>query len=219
MGGLSRKIIPIHSNETAGILTGTIVSVTGDDMCVQIQDDTFSAKKAFSCLIDPEPDDIVICSSQTNDRVYILGILERKGDSRANLSFPADACIEAKKGNLNIQTSNHLTLASDQLNCLSKNVIHKSQEAMISYEHLTASGEEVQAGFKTVRVVSNLINTMARQMINSFKGYIRKTEGSDIVKTGQMTRQIDGLYALDSKHTFMKSKKVTKIDGDKILMG
>ncbi len=40
-----------------------------------------------------------------------------------------------------------------------------------------------------------------------------------MVKSGQMTRQTDGLYAMDSKHTIMNSKKSTKIDGEKILMG
>jgi hypothetical protein len=40
-----------------------------------------------------------------------------------------------------------------------------------------------------------------------------------MIKAGQMTRCAEGLYAVDSDQTVMKSKKNTIIDGEKILMG
>jgi len=63
------------------------------------------------------------------------------------------------------------------------------------------------------------MSTMAKQVIDRFKSYIRHSENSDQVKAGQMTREVSGLYSMDSKYTIMVSKRDTKIDGERIHMG
>ena len=213
------KVIPIHSHTESVIRTGSVLSAGSDEIIVNIAGDTIKTQKAFSCIIDPEPDDIIICTENENGMFYILGIIERQGAQKMSLSFPSDAQIQVNHGSLNINSTDRVTLASKDVSCFSKRVIHKSHEAIVSYDHMTASGNELQASFKTVRLISNLINTMAKQVIDKFKGYIRSTEDNDMVKAGQMTRNADGLYSMDSKYTIMNSKKSTKIDGEKILMG
>ncbi|MCF6246842.1 MAG: DUF3540 domain-containing protein [Desulfobacula sp.] len=219
MNNPARKVIPIHSNYKSDILTGSVVQVISDKIRINVAGNIKEAKRAFSCMVDPEPDDIIICSQNNDGTAYILGIIERSGSQKMSVSFPSDACIRSNQGSLNINSSESITIASKQVNSFSKRVIHKSHEAVISYDNIIANGDELQASFKTVRLISDLINTMAKQVIDRFKGYIRKTEDNDMVKSGQMTRQTDGLYAMDSKHTIMNSKESTKIDGKKILMG
>ena len=219
MNNSARKVIPIHSNNKPAVRIGSVISVISDEIIINMAGGTIKAKKAFSCIIDPEPDDIIICTENENGAAYILGIIERPATQKMSLSFPSDTRIQVKQGSLNITSMDSVTIASKDLNCFSKRVIHKSPEAIVSYEHITANGNELQASFKTVRLISNLINTMAKQVIDKFKGYIRSTEDNDMVKAGQMARQAHGVYSMDSKHTIMKSKKSTIIDGDKILMG
>ena len=213
------NVIPMHSGHEAAIRTGTVISVISGDIRIHMTGDIITAKKAFSCLIDPEPDDVIVCTENENGMVYILGIIERPATQKMRVSFPSDTQIQVNQGGLHINSTDHVTLASKEVNCFSTRIIHKSREAIVRYDHITAGGNELQASFKTVRLISHLINTIANQVIDKFKGYIRSTEDSDMVKAGQMTRRADGLYAVDSKHTIMNSKKSTKIDGEKILMG
>jgi len=219
MNNSAGKVIPINSNNESVIRTASVISIISDEIIINMTGETIKAKKTFSCIIDPQPGDIIICAESENGMVYILGIIERPGTQKMNISFPSDVAFQAGQGNLNINSSDNVTIASKEVNCFSKRVIHKSQEAIISYDNITANGSELQASFKTVRLISNLINTMAKQVIDKFKGYIRSTEDNDMVKSGQMTRNTDGLYSMDSKYTIMNSKKSTKIDGEKILMG
>jgi hypothetical protein len=136
------------------------------------------------------------------------------------LAFPADATILAENGNLSALCRKSVTLAAgDKLCCLSDQVIHKSREAVVDYDEVVARGTSLQASFKTVRLISQMVNTLAKQVIAKFKNYIRHTEDYDQVKAGQMTRKADGLYSMDSKYTVMVSKKDTKIDGERIHMG
>jgi len=219
MNSSASKIVPIHSNNKSAVRTGSVTSVISDEIIINMAGDKIKAKKAFSCFIDPEPGDIIICNESETGKVYILGIIERPGTKKISISFPSDAQIKTKRGSLSINSPDSVSIASNNVNCFSKKVIHKSHEAILSYDNITASGSELQASFKTVRLISNLINTMAKQVIDKFKGYIRSTEDSDMVKAGHMARQVDGLFSIDSKHTIMNSKKSTKIDGEKILMG
>lgn len=219
MKNLARNVIPIHGGNDSAVKTGSVISVASGDIRVDIAGENKKAKKAFSCVIDLMPEDIIICSENNDGMVYVLGIIERPGAQTMNLSFPSDTRIRADQGTLNINSSEGVTIASENVNCFSTRAIHKSREAIVSYENIIATGNELQAGFKTVRLISNVINTMAKQVIDKFKIYIRHTEDNDMVKAGQIARHTDGLYSVESTHTIMKSRKTTMIDGEKILMG
>lgn len=219
MNNLARNVIPIHHGNDSAVRTGSVISVGFDEIRVDMAGEIKKAKKAFSCFIDLMPEDIIICSEDSDGRVYILGIIERPGPQKTTLSFPFDTQVRVDEGTLNINSPEGITLASKNLNCFSARVIHKSREAIVSYETVTAVGNEFQANFKTVRLISNLIHTMANQVIDKFKGYIRHTQDNDMVKAGQISRTTGGLYSMESKHTLLKSKKTTLIDGEKILMG
>ena len=219
MNSSARKVIPIHSNKTSDICTGYVISTMSGEISINIAGEIKKGKKAFSCIIDPEPDDIVICTENEDGIVYVLGIIERLNGQKINISLPSDTNIQANNGSLNLHSSENVTIVSKDINCFSKKVIHRSHEAIVSYDDITANGNELHAQYKSVHLISNLINTIAKQAIKKFIGYIRSTEDTDMVRAGQMTRHADGVCAIDSKYTMLNSKKSTKIDGEKILMG
>ena len=110
-------------------------------------------------------------------------------------------------------------VATDKLNCFSDQTIHKSREAIVDYGNLTAKGSNLNASFKQVSLISNIINTIAKQVIAKAQNYIRHTEDYDQIKAGKMARNVSGLYSMNTKYTVMVSKKDTKIDGERIHMG
>ena len=220
MNSSAEKIIPIHADTESVVRQCSVIAVESNNaMVVNINGKSRRAKRAFSCLVDPQAGDLVICTENANGMVYVLGIINRPVTQKMRLSFPADTDIQVNRGSLNIHSTDSVSIAATSVNCFSKKVIHKSNEAIIAYDTVTARGKDLQASYKTVRLISNLINTMAHQVIDRFKGYIRSTEDHDMVKAGQITRTAEGLHIMDAEHTIMNSKKCTKIDGEKILMG
>jgi len=211
--------VPLHHGGEPGIKTAVVEKKLAGSFIVMFPDGTREARKVFSCLVDPQINDRVLCTGCDEGIWYILAIIERPERTDMALSFPGNTNLNVHGGSLDIQSTSRLTLASESLNCLSDVSVHKSRDFVFASDSVTATGNEVQANFKTIRIISRLINTMARQVIERFKGYVRHTESGDMVKAGQMTRNTKGLYALDSEHTIMNSKGSTKIDGDKILMG
>ncbi len=224
MSNLKNKTIPLPlplplPEAESAIKDGIVIAVSLNAAIVCISGKKIKAKKAFSCVIDPEPDDRVICCRNRDGQFYILGIMEREKNEKMKFSFPSDAIFESREGSINIIAKDNLAMASDKMNFFSGKELHKSDEATISFKELTASGNTLMANYKTVNWISRLINVMANQVINKFKAYVRHTEDNDQVKAGQATRNVKGLYSMDSKYTIMVSKESTKIDGEKILMG
>lgn len=220
MSMTQEKVVPLTLSEnTDTIVNGTVTAVSADTATVSIAGMHVTAKKAFSCFVNPAPADTVICCRDESGRFYILGIMERNAAAPTKISYPPDTEIASRNGSIRFVSAKSMTMASENLNFVSGEAVHKSRTATISFTDMTATGNNLRASYKTVSVISNLINTMARQVIARFKGYIRQTEDNDEVKAGQSTRTVKGLYSLNSRHTVMVSKESTKIDGEKILMG
>lgn len=214
------NVVPFRELEGPGIQQARVVSVTDDAVEIQIAGLPRTARVAFSCLVRPQPEDQVLCAGDADGRHHILAIIERPGAQDMTLGFPADITLAAEKGAVRVTTGDSMTLAAaDRIACLSDRVVHRGREAVVAYDEITAKGTRVQAAFKTIRIIGDLVNTMARQLIEQVKNYVRRTEDYDQVNAGRMTRKVDGLYAMDSQHTVMVSKKDTKIDGERIHMG
>ena len=216
----SANVVSLREGTEPGAQNARVVSISGQEAEVRLSGCIRKARVAFSCLVRPMAGDLVLCTENESGEHYILGIIERPGAQNMVISFPADATMLAKYGAFSVVSGKAVTLASgDRLNCFSGQAVHKSREAVVDFEDLTARGESLQVHFQTVRLITRMMNTLARHVIDKFKTYVRHTEDYDQVKSGQMTRKVDGLYSMDSQNTVMVSKKDTKIDGKRIYMG
>ncbi|MFP3998409.1 MAG: DUF3540 domain-containing protein [Desulfosalsimonas sp.] len=214
------KVVPlsIPANESP-VASGIVIDVSGKTSIVDISGTRINAQKAFSCFADPEPSDRVICCRDEHGCFFILAITERKNNGVTKITYPSDTAIQVPKGSISIESKNSVTMASENLNFFSGNTVYKSSSATVCFDDITAAGNNLQARYKSVRLISDFINTMARQVIDRFRGYIRSTEETEQVRAGRSARRVKGLYSVESGHTIMASRESTKIDGEKILMG
>ena len=206
------------SIEKAMIKNGRVISIMSDHILIEIAGKAHKAQKAFSCFIEPVPDDIVICSRDETQMLFILGVLKRQDNRAVTFSYPAETLMVSKDGRLDLRSKQSLSLASHDLSLFSQNVVHKSRQATVALDEITATGVTLQASYKTVKFIGEMLYTMAKQAIAMFQGYIRNTENTDQIKAGQINRRTDGMYSMDSKYTIMVSEKDTKIDGERIHM-
>lgn len=214
------RVHPIFEPVPSAICQATVLAVADESIDLDVAGIKQSALAAFSCLVRPEPNDVVMFCRNASGINYVLGIIERPGEKNMNIELPGDATLRTRSGSLSMISSTSVNLlAGNRISCISDQAIHKSREAIIDYTDVTARGESMQASFTDIRVFSDLMCTMAKQVIDRFKCYIRHTNDYDQVKAGQMTREVSGLYSMDSRHTIMVSKKDTKIDGERIHMG
>ena len=216
----SAKVISLiqHSDEQK-LDKATISSNTSKNIILNVNGKDTPAKVAFSCLVQPEINDVVLISGNEYSGFYILSILERPDATDMSLSFPGNTVLNSSNGSLQLHASETVALTANKLTCIAENSIHKSEKAYVNYSELNATGENANVSFKTIKVLSKMMSTIAQHTINKFKTYLRHTEQADQISAGQMTRDVKDIYSMNSKYTVMVSKKDTKIDGERIHMG
>ena len=96
----SGNVVPLREQTEPEVQNARVVSVSGKEAVIRMSGVTQAAQIAFSCLIQPEPEDLVLCTKHETGAHYILGIIERPGTQNMTLSFPADATMHADKGAL-----------------------------------------------------------------------------------------------------------------------
>jgi len=175
------------------------------------------AKVSFSCLIAPEPGDIVLSMADETGTFYILSIIERlEGKDTATLSLPENTVLNSP-GSISLMAGKVVNLiSSEQLNCISTKALHKSRETLIQSEEITAKGQQLSGYFQKLNLVSTFVHTFSERFIRKTISYIRKTDSDDQVSAKQMIRHAEGLYSLKADVTMMKSDKDTFIDGDHV---
>ena len=220
MSACKENLVPLPVTERNNpVITGTVEEVSSDTSTIRVSGVRVQAQKAFSCFTAPQVEDTVICCRNEFGNFYILGIMERRHTGRTKITLPGDTSVDAGGGDIRITSEETVTMAGKNLNFFSGETVHKSNNATISFENTTATGNTLIAKYNTISILGNLISTLARQAIGRFKTYMRHTENSDRLKAGSAARTVKGLYGVDTGHTIMTSKESTKIDGKKILMG
>jgi hypothetical protein len=189
---------------------GVIITRNGEQCLVRV---------AFSCLVEPQAGDIVLLAEDISGENYILSVLERPGSKQMLLNFPGDTTLQSKAGSLKFVAEASVDVSANKASISSNVSFLKSKSLTASIGEAYLSGSDVKVNFDAITVVSNLLTTMAKTAIHKFTHYIRSSEQSDRVQAGQMSRDVKGMYSMDSKYTIMVSKKDTKIDGERIHMG
>jgi hypothetical protein len=208
------NIVPIsvtnNSPATEGNVSGRIHKIQQGNIQVDHNGKLINTQKAFSCLVEPMVDDIVLVSKDQHQQAYVIAILQRDDETQMQVQLAP---------NTTLTSSEKLTLHSEQINQLSVKSLQKTSEATFDFQQGLIRGDKLHSHIRHVHTISDMISTMAKQAIQKFNTYIRKTDTSDQVQAAQMGRKVDGLYTMNSKHTIMVSQKDTKIDGEHIHMG
>ncbi len=197
-----------------------VISVAGDRIEIEIDNQPRPAKVAFSCLVEPKQGDVVLYAGIERDIFYILSILERPESQSMKLAFPGDAVLSSRQGSLSISSSHSINLiAETQLNNIAQETLFKNKRTIIQSEEITAKGGELSANIRRVNLVSEIVHSFAERFMRKAKTYIRQTEVNDQIEAGQLMRKAKGLFSMKSNVTIMKSEKDTIIDGDHIFTG
>lgn len=217
MNSMNQNVIPLQPT-TSATRSAEVTGINETQYQLRLGDQMISALKAFSCLIEPMVSDTVMVSFDENNQAYIIAVLHRNETSTATLSVPANTQIQCEE-QLTIQSGKKTAIISEQISEVSDQRVMKTKDAVMDFDKAVVSGQSAHAHVRALHMVGDTITSMARQAIQKFGNYMRKTDQADQVQAAQMTRKTEGLYSMKSGNTIMISQHDTKIDGEHIHMG
>lgn len=218
---MKKNVVSLHKNNYSLNETGTVKGKSGSFFVLETQEGLINARKAFSCIVEPEPGDKVLVNISERE-CYILSILERPFEHGQNLSleFPADAKFKAPNGQIDIISSKDLNiLSAGKTDLFSSKLNISSMDAEMKAKRFKSSMDEVDVTAKKITLFSETLISMAKRVTQTAQNIMRKVEGVETVSAGNLIQNIKKVFSQNSGHTVFTAKKDMKIDAKRIHMG
>lgn len=216
----TEKIAAINGSEQLTIQSGTIDALIDEGYRITTPHGHVTAQRAFSCIIDPMLDDVVLFSTDERMQGHILSILERHQEKNTCLDFPADVTIKTSQGQMYIDASEGLNLSTEQeMNLLSDKLSISADRGLVNIRNLSAIGSTLVCKIRNIHTLVHSLETVADHWLQKLKNSFRQVEGVDQLKTRDSLHTIDNLYSMRSKQAAILAKKDIKMDAERIHMG
>ena len=216
----AEKVTAIHSHYDVRIETGIVQSSQNNRFQIITQTGSIMAVKAFSCLMEPQPGDIVIFSAETGSASHILSITERPDSGDARLKFEGDLTFNVTQGQLHLNAQQGLNLSSQQdINLASEEVAVLAKKAFFGIDSVNAIGEKLVARIDNIQSFAQTLETVAEQLLQKFKNAFRVVEGIDQSRAQDVIHTAKNLYSMNSRQAAIIAKKDIKVDAERIHMG
>jgi hypothetical protein len=161
------------------------------------------AQRAFSCLVEPEPGDLVLVD-RSEAETYILAVLARRGAAPMRVAMPDGASIAAEGGKLRIAAG----------------TLQMEAEAT----QLATQGLDVTAGRTDVRVgrvgiLAEAIETIAQRVVARLRRSYRFVEETEQVRARDIDQRASGHMHIRGDATTVQGTALVKLQADQIHLG
>lgn len=198
--------------------TAIVVSRQGRDIKVMSQDWTHDARAAFSCLVAPEPGDLVMIA-EADGVQWVLAVLERISAAPLLLLAERDLTI-ASAGTMRLAASGEVALdAGTTMRVSGREVeVHASVLRSVAGEILHV-GQRITSHVTTYRLVADLIESFAEHVLQRARRSTRIVEQTDHLRSADIDHGATGTVQIQARQAFISADTVVRIDAAQIHMG
>lgn len=161
------------------------------------------ASRAFSCLVEPAPGDLVLVG-RAGGQAYVLAVLERRGDAAMRLAMPDGATIGDGAGRLN--------LAAGML-------VVDADTTQVATRNLDVAATRAEAHLGRASLFAEAIETIAQRIIGRFRSVFRFVEETEQLRARDIDQRASGHMHMRGATASLQAKALVKLQGDQIHLG
>lgn len=193
--------------------TGTVVAATNEAglYSVNTAQGPLGARRAASCLLEPQAGDRVWVAGDLEMGVYITAILEREAGVPVHLCLPPGSSLGT--------TSGVLSLQADSLRLVSRQLSVQAESAALCAQTLVGVGTEATWSFGRVKLICDLLESFADRFLQFSRWSQRTVDGMDQVRSKQIDYRADQTMQLQAENFIADASNLVKVDGEQIHLG
>ncbi|MBI4702920.1 MAG: DUF3540 domain-containing protein [Deltaproteobacteria bacterium] len=216
MSNLARKLDRARLHQEIA----TVVEVGQDDRVgVQLDGRRHAARRAASCLLRPEPGDVVLLALGSGWEAWVLAVLERKG-ARARLELDGDVEISAPRGRLSLAGQEGLALTSaGELSLAARAVRLRALEGSLVVGTLVYVGRLIEAQVEKVSTVADAAELLAERLVQRVGRLYRRVTEMEQVRARQIDYTAEATLTLRGENAVVSARKLAKVDAEQIHLG
>lgn len=167
-------------------------------------------RRAASCLLLPEPGDMVLLAPAGED-IYLLAVLERAAVTPGQWRFEGDAAI-GSTGSLQLAAAHTLSLDGHAFTL-------RADDGEITVENLRYTGVLIQAAAGSLRLIGQACETIVDRITQLTKFSLRRVTQIDQVRAGQLDYEGADRVRIRGKYAAVTAKSLIKAKAKQVHIG
>lgn len=199
---------------------GAVVAGGEGQLLVQCDLNRYHARRAVSCLIEPEIGDLVLFCMAEDDGAYILAILEREGGSVTTVSVDGDLNLRLDAGRLGIEACEGVAISTPRrLSMMSSDLHIRAAAADLTCRQMFITGAILQATLGRIKLFADSFDSLCERLHQRVKRSYRFVEETDQVRAENIDHRAEKLLNLRGENMVINARELVKVDGEQIHFG
>lgn len=214
-----KNIAVCHKREDLYQDYGTVISDGKYNLLVRSDFGVYKARRAASCLIEPETGDMVLFCTADGDNAYILAVLER-GQGAATISVDGDLKLRLDAGSFSIDARDGVGLASaGKISMTSPELEVQAVTADLTVQNTSITGTIIQASLEKIKLFAGSFDSLLDRIYQRVKRSYRFVEETDQMRAENIDHRAEKLLNLRGKNAVINARELVKLDGEQIHVG
>jgi hypothetical protein len=180
-----------------------VLARDGEALTVLHAGEALAARRAYSCLVQPEPGDVVLLGRAAG-RTYVLAVLERTGAAPMRVALPDGATLASDDGRLNLAATT---------------MVLEAATTQVATGTLGVTAARTQARLGAVSAIAEAIETIATRIIGRFRRSYRFVEEGEHLRARDLDHRASGHLHLRGDTTMVQGNALVKLHGSQIHLG
>ena len=200
--------------------TGRVASRDGDHLKIQWEGTILPAQRSFSCLVEPEPGDLVLLAPDDSGGWWVLSILRRESADPVAIRFDRDCTVQTRRGDLRLVAADKVTLAApEQVSVHTRAHTVQAREVRLFCTDLVQAGKRFVQRFEVVKQVGKTFDIVFDRFAQRLRNSYRVVEEVDSTTSREVDLRAEENVTVRSRNTFMVSEQLYKADAGQIHLG
>jgi hypothetical protein len=199
-------------------LVGVVSRFDGAGASVRVDGSTYSASRAKSCLVAPEPGDRVLLAV-TEKEAWILAVLEGTEEATSTtVKVDGELTIAADKVKLLAREEASIA-SSGRFEAVASRIDVRALTGNVAIHRLVASAANALFDVAELKTVATTVENVAERIVQKTKRLYRFVEELERVKAERMDVDAGKSLRMHAETSLVTAEKLVKVDGEHIHMG
>lgn len=197
----------------AEIAHGEVADVHASRFRLETERGPILARRAVSCLVEPQAGDRVLYLVEEDGRGTILHILSRAPGQ------PADVAVSNPDGALRLRGETVSLESPGAVTVSAGSVAVAAEKADVMAATLTMSGDTLQQIYGRTQTSARSMETMAERIVTKALDRIDIVDNTDNRHVGTLSVKVSGVLTQSSYTTVLVAEEDLRMDGKRVTVG
>lgn len=201
--------------------TGRVVALRDDDVAlVRTASGEHETRRAVSCLVAAEVDDLVLIARSPRDGAFVLAVLKRESGAATTVAVAGDLDVRLASGRLRFAAQEGVELLSArEVSVVAEGLRVNAAEGHVVLQSLSFLGDAVRAEIDRVKLFATSFDAVLERFSQRVQRSYRTVTETDQVRAARIDYTAEKTMRLHGEHTLVTADELVKVDAEQIHLG